>query len=87
MEQTTLTICLLRDLVQEAERYAEQHQTSLTQLIGLYLRHLATQEHLLDNAPIVRNLSGILPIDAAKDGYNAYLEEKHGRSTATQADR
>jgi hypothetical protein len=83
MEQTTLTIRLPSDLIQGARRYAEQHQTSLTQLIALYLRRLIAQEHLLDNAPIVGHISGILPADASIDEYHAYLEEKHGDSTAT----
>jgi hypothetical protein len=83
MEQTTLTIRLPSDLVQEARRYAERHQTSLTELIALYLRQLAVQEHLLDHAPIVARLSGILPTDASIDEYYAYLEEKYGQSTVT----
>ena len=83
MEQTTLTIHLPSDLVQGAERYAEQHQTTLTQLIALYLCQLAAKENLLDHAPIVRRMSGILPADASIDEYHAYLEEKYGQSTAT----
>ena len=65
MEQTTLTIRLLSDLAQGAERYAEQHQTSLAQLIARYLRQLVAQERTLDHAPIVDRISGILPADAS----------------------
>jgi hypothetical protein len=83
MEQTNLTIHLPRDLVDGAKRYAEQHQTSLTQLIALYLRRLVAQENLLDHAPIVRRISGILPTDASMDAYHAHLEEKYGQSPAT----
>jgi len=83
MEETTLTIYLPRDLVDGAERYAEQHQTSLTQLIALYLRRLVAQENLLDHAPIVRRLSGTLSSDSSIDAYHAHLEEKYGQSPAT----
>jgi hypothetical protein len=83
MEQTTLTIRLPSDLIQGARRYAEQHQTSLTRLIALYLRQLVAQEHLLDNAPIVGRISGILTADASIDEYHTYLEEKYRDSTGT----
>ena len=83
MKQTLLTIRLPRELVKRAERYAEQHETSLTQLIALYLQQPVMQENLLDDAPTVRCLSSILPTDASKDEYHAYLEEKYGHSAAT----
>ena len=83
MEQTTLTIRLPSDLVKEAEQYAEQHETSLDQLITLYLHQLVAQEKLLDDAPTVRRISGILPADASKDDYHAYLDWKYGHLTAT----
>jgi hypothetical protein len=82
MEQTTLTIRLPLDPIKGAERYAEQHQTSVTQLIELDLRQLVAQEILLGHAPIGRYLSGILPSDASMDEYHAYLEEKHGPPSA-----
>lgn len=83
MEQITLTFDLDRDLVQGAERYAQEHRTSLTQLIALHLEQLVAQERLLDDAPLVRSLSGILPTDASIDEYHAYLEEKYGHPAAT----
>jgi hypothetical protein len=78
MEQTKLTIRLPRDLVEGAKLYAKKHQTSLTRLISAYLRQLDSQEDPLADAPAVRRMSGILPLDASVDDYHAYLEDKYG---------
>ena len=84
MEQTKLTIRLPRDLVEGAKLYAKEHQTSLTRLISAYLHQLNTQQDPLADAPIVRRLSGILPLDISVDDYYAHLEEKYGqRSEST----
>jgi hypothetical protein len=79
MEQTKLTIRLPRDLVEGAKLYAKKHQTSLTRLISAYLRQLNAQDDPLANAPTVRRLSGILPLDVSVDDYHAHLEEKYGQ--------
>ena len=79
MEQTKLTIRLPRDVVEGAKLYARTHHTSLTRLIGAYLRQLGSQQDPLANAPAVRRMSGILPSNASADDYYAYLEEKYGQ--------
>ena len=77
MEQTKLTIRLPRDLVEEAKRYAKEHDTSLTRLVSAYLRQLSLKTDSLADAPIVRRLSGILSGDISVKDYYQYLEEKY----------
>ena len=77
MERTKLTIRLPRDLLDDAKRYAREHNTTLTRLVSAFLRQLNDQDDLLVNAPTVRRLSGILPRDAAATVYREYLEQKY----------
>jgi hypothetical protein len=80
MEQTKLTVRVLRDLLENAKRYAARNNTTLTDLIEAYLRRIPAQG-LLDDAPIVRRLSGILPENISIPDYHEHLEEKYGRQT------
>ncbi|OIN97174.1 MAG: hypothetical protein AUJ21_00795 [Anaerolineae bacterium CG1_02_58_13] len=78
MEETKLTVRVPRTLLENVKRYARQHNTTLTSLIGEYLKRIPVQEELLDQAPIVRRLSGILPQDVSIDAYRQHLDEKYG---------
>jgi hypothetical protein len=71
-----LTVRVPRDLLENVKRYAEENNTTLTALIEAYLRHIPAQAPL-DNAPIVRRLSGILSPDVSLDDYKKHLEEKY----------
>ncbi len=72
-----LTVRLNRRLIEDAKRYAEQHQTTVTQLIAAYLRYVTAQKQSPDDLPILRRLSGILPADISTDVYQDYLAEKY----------
>jgi len=78
MEETKLTVRVPRTLLENVKRYARQHNTTLTSLIGEYLKRIPVQEELLVQAPIVRRLSGILPQDVSVDAYRQHLDEKYG---------
>ena len=78
MEQTKLTVRVPRELLENVKRYAAQNNTTLTDLIETYLRRIPTQEPL-DDAPIVRRLSGILPKEVSIQDYREHLEEKYGQ--------
>ncbi len=52
-----------RRLVENAKRYASAHNTTLDELISAYLRRIPTGDETLDNAPIVRQLTGLLSED------------------------
>jgi hypothetical protein len=76
MQETKLTVRVPRDLLENVKRYAAQNNTTLTDLIEAYLRHIPAQAPLVD-APIVRRLSGILSQNVSVDDYKKHLEEKY----------
>ena len=78
MEQTKLTVRVPRDLLENIKRYAAENNTTITDLIEAYLRRIPAQQSL-DDAPIVRRLSGILPANASLQDYREHLEEKYGQ--------
>ena len=79
MEQTKLTVRVPKIWLEEAKEYARQHNTTLTQLVGEYLRQLSSQSDFLEDAPIVRRLSGILSQDVSVEDYRKYLDKKYGQ--------
>lgn len=78
MNETKLTVRISRDLVENAKAFAAQNHTTLTGLIESFLQRLPTQ-HPLENAPIVRRLSGSLPQNVTIEDYKEHLESKYGR--------
>lgn len=77
MNQTKLTIRVPRDLLDNIKQYAAQNNTTMTNLIEAYLRRIPVQAPL-DDAPIVRRISGALPKDVTPQDYRDHLEEKYG---------
>jgi hypothetical protein len=78
MQETKLTVRVPRDLLENIKRYAAQNNTTLTALIEAYLRRIPAQQPL-DNAPIVRRLSGTLSPDGTIRDYKQHLQEKYGQ--------
>ena len=78
MNQTKLTVRVPRDLLENVKRYAAQHDTTLTELIEAFLRRVPVQPSM-ENAPIVRRLSGALSPDVSIQDYKDHLEEKDGK--------
>jgi hypothetical protein len=78
MEETKMTVRVSRDLLENVKRYAASHNTTLTDLIKAYLRQIPDQTPLQD-APIVRRLSGVLPAGVDIRDYKTHLDEKYGR--------
>jgi len=76
MEQTKLTVRVPRDLLENVKRYAKENNTAITDLIEAYLRRIPAQESLND-APIVRRLSGILPGNLSIQDFREHLDEKY----------
>jgi len=77
MEQTKLTVRVPRDLLENVKRYAAENNTTITDLVETYLRRIPAKEPLND-APIVRRLSGILPDNPSIQDYREHLDEKYG---------
>ena len=77
MQETKLTVRVPRDLLENIKRYAARNNTTLTNLIEAYLRRIPAQPPL-ENAPIVRRLSGTLSPDITIQDHKKHLEEKYG---------
>lgn len=77
MNNVKLTIRVPRDVLEEAERYAHENQTTLSRLISEYLRQLNSKNDPLPNAPIVQRLSGVLSQDVSAKNYRQHLESKY----------
>lgn len=76
---TKLTVRVPRNLLENAKRYANAHHTTLTALISAYLERIPTETEALDNAPVVRRLTGLLSPDVSVDDYKKHVEKKYGR--------
>jgi hypothetical protein len=76
--QTKLTIRVPKRLVENAKRYAQLHNTTQTELINTYLQQFHAESEVLERAPIVRQLTGILSPDLSIEDYRKHLEEKFG---------
>lgn len=77
MQKTKLTIRVPRDLLENIKRYAAENNTTLTNLIEAYLRRIPSQRPL-ENAPIVRRLSGTLSPEVTIQDYKRHLDERYG---------
>lgn len=75
---TKLTVRVPRHLLDNAKRYARAHQTTLTQLISAYLQRIPSESEVLNEAPVVRRLTGLLSPEVSVDDYKKHLEEKYG---------
>ena len=75
---TKLTVRVPRHLLANAKRYAQAHQTTLTELIATFLQQIPSDSEVINHAPVVRQLTGLLSTDVSLDDYKKHLEEKYG---------
>ncbi len=75
---TKLTVRVKRNLLENAKRYANAHHTTLTELISAYLQRIPNDTEPLDDAPIVRQLTGLLSSKVSVEDYKQHLESKYG---------
>ncbi len=78
MPKEKLTIRIDTDLLEKVKQYAAKNNTTLTDLIDSYLRHIPGQESFED-APIVRRISGTISSNASIQDYKKHLKEKYTR--------
>jgi hypothetical protein len=78
MNDTKFTVRVPRELVENIKQFAKQNNTTLTKLIEAYLQQIPSQS-ALENAPIVRRLSGILSPTVTIQDYKQHLNEKYGQ--------
>jgi hypothetical protein len=75
---TKLTVRVPQKLLKNAKRYANAHHTTLTELVSTFLQQIPAEDESLDNAPVVRRLTGLLSSEVSMDDYKKHLEEKYG---------
>jgi hypothetical protein len=75
---TKLTVRVPRLLLENAKRYARLHHITLTELISVYLAQFPSESQVLDQAPVVRQLTGLLSSEASTEMYKKHLDEKYG---------
>jgi hypothetical protein len=72
-----MTVRVPRELLENVKRYAAEHNTTLTGLIEAYLGRIPAGQSL-ENAPIVRRLSGTMTPKVSVQDYKKHLETKYG---------
>lgn len=77
MQKTKLTVRVDQDLLNNLKKYAANNNTTLTDLINAYLRHIPTQKGT-EHTPLVTQLTGLLPLNTSIEDYRKHLEEKYG---------
>ena len=79
--ETKLTLRLKKQVIDQAKKYASDHETSLSRLIENYLSAITSEpepgEHI---SPLVESLSGVIQLpgkEAVKNKYHKHLDEKY----------
>jgi hypothetical protein len=73
-----LTVRVPKHLLANAKRYAQEHKTTLSALISVYLQQIPNESDILDRAPLVRQMTGLLSPKASIDDYKEHLKDKYG---------
>jgi hypothetical protein len=76
--ETKLTVRVSRRILENAKRYAKENNTTLTELISTYLQQIPEAASGLEDAPIVRRLTGSISPDVSVDDYKKHMDEKYG---------
>jgi len=79
--ETKLTLRLKKKVIDQAKRYANDHQTSLSKLIENYLAAITNESKSLEYiSPLVKSLSGVVQLaedENPKEKYYEHLNEKY----------
>lgn len=79
--ETKLTLRLKKKVIDQAKRYANDHETSLSKLIENYLEAVTKDaEEDIRISPLVKSLSGIIQLPGTvklKERYHKHLTEKY----------
>lgn len=79
--ETKLTLRLKKKVIDQAKKYADDHDTSLSKLIENYLSAITSESKPVEKiSPLVLSISGVITIsenDDPKDNYHKHLQEKY----------
>ena len=76
METRAITGSVPEELLEQAEQYAREHDTTLASLVIAYLTRLTPANDTLAGAPNVRRLSGSLSPDVTTEDYYRHLRDR-----------
>lgn len=79
MPRVPKNLSLDLEIVQKAERYANRHQISLSQLVSDLLEQVTMQAEQHDFSPAVTRLVGVAKGGRGIDDYHQHLENKYLR--------
>jgi hypothetical protein len=79
--ETKLKLRLKKKVIDQAKRYANDHETSLSKLIENYLSAITNESKSIEKiSPLVESLSGIIQLSENEDPkgrYQEHIEEKY----------
>jgi hypothetical protein len=79
--ETKLTLRLKKRVIDQAKKYANDHETSLSKLIENYLSAITNESKSIENiSPLVLSLSGVFQMDGnedTKEQYHEHLKKKY----------
>ncbi len=78
---TKLTLRLKKRVIDQAKKYAADHETSLSKIIENYLAAITSEsEEEEEISPLIKSLSGIIHLPAdynSKEDFHKHLNEKY----------
>ena len=77
MTDTKLTVRVSKELLENLKQFARAKDTTVTKLIEAYLQRIPPESRM-QQAAIVRRLSGVLSPNVGVEDYKQHLEEKYG---------
>lgn len=73
--ETKLTLRLKKKIIDQAKKYADDHETSLSKLIENYLSAITNESKSSENiSPLVQSLSGVIQLAGNEDPKRKYHE-------------
>lgn len=79
--ETKLTLRLKKKVIDQAKKYANDHDTSLSKLIENYLEAVTSTSGIEDHiSPLVKSLSGVIQLpdnSGHKEKYHKHISEKY----------
>lgn len=79
--ETKLTLRLKKKVIDQAKKYANDHETSLSKLIENYLSAITNESKPIEYiSPLVKSLSGVIHLSGPEDlkeNYHKHLNEKY----------
>lgn len=78
---TKLTLKLKKNVIEQAKKYASEHEISLSKLVENYLAAIAISEKGGEYiSPLVKSISGVIEIPKdfdSKENYLSHISEKY----------